>query len=219
MASVDAERLAYAFTKLIPEWAGENLHEAAAWAARISDAEMRSEVLRIVAQLWAAKNPGEALKWAESLPSEADREAMFMDVALYVASSDPAEAVKMRAHYVPEGSFNSALENLTQRWAEQDFSAAWQWTLQRPAVGARDALIERLVFVRAQTDPPAAIALGLEYIANLEVRDEALIAIVHQWARKDWSGAGSWVAEMEGGSLRDRAIAELSATRAAATGL
>jgi hypothetical protein len=78
--------------------------------------------------------------------------------------------------------------------------------------------LSRASFVLSKSDPTAAahVVSGLE---PGNVQDEAAMAALHQWALKDTSAALRWAEEFPEGTLRERALDEISNLRNLATSL
>jgi hypothetical protein len=181
---------------------------AARFAEANDDDATRGMLLHRVAQLWSERDAAAALAWAADLTNPSERDALVTDVCLQVADRDPAEAVRAFGEH-PHGG----LEALAQRWAERDFSAARDWALSRPEGEERDHLVARLAFQQAQDSPLEAATLAAGEIREGETQTEAVMAVLHQWAKRDPAAAAEWVALFPEGRLRTRAIAEMEGIR------
>ncbi|HYP18121.1 MAG TPA: hypothetical protein VEQ65_12990, partial [Opitutus sp.] len=207
-------RLDQAFTELMPALILQDAAAAGRLAAQVADAELRQDVLRLVARLWSAKDPAAAAAWAAALPADVEHDTALSEIASEVASTDAPRAVQLYALYARSAELSPTLETLAHQWADQNFGAALTWTLARPPSAQRESLLARLAFVQARTDPRAAATLATTHLAPGERQDEAVIAVLHQWAQLDPSAAASWVAAFPAGPLRDRASTELAGVSA-----
>jgi hypothetical protein len=80
------------------------------------------------------------------------------------------------------------------RWAARDGDAAESWAAAQPPSAARDVIVSRLVFLRAQTDAPAAVRLADQMLGSGSARDDAYASIVGPWMRRDPASAREWLA-------------------------
>jgi hypothetical protein len=88
---------------------------------------------------------------------------------------------------------DGVVENLTQQWGTKDLNTAQNWALSQPQGEQREQLIERIAFVRSQTDPSGAAALAISDMLPGPAQVEAVMSIVHQRALQDTAGAEAWV--------------------------
>jgi hypothetical protein len=183
---------------------------AARFAETNDDAATREMFLHRVAQLWSERDAAAALAWAADLTKTAERDALVADICLQLADRDPAEAIRALGEHS-----QGALEALAQRWAERDFSAAREWTLSRPEGEPRDRLVARLAFQQAHDSPREAATLAANQIREGETQAEAVMAVLHQWAKRDPAAAAEWIALFPEGGLRTRAASELEGIRSA----
>ena len=209
------EGLELALTKLLPLLVQQNPTAAAHLAESIQDEDLRAEVLSRVGQLWAARDPLTALRWADGLKADSEREAVLAQASRQIAGSDPALAVHLHAQFLHDEFPNSALENLTQLWAERNFNEALDWTSSRAEGAQREQLLARLAYVKAQNAPSEAAQLVLEKIPPGEARDEAAMSVLHVWAQRDWPAASAWVEHFPSEAVRLRARKEFAGMQAA----
>lgn len=192
---------------------------ALAQAFTLGDRGERESRVRDLLSVWAARDADAALSWVSALENSADRRSARSTVCLSVAEGDPRRAVTLAlAHGADEDDDRGLLECLTMQWCEKECEAVVDWARKQPQGEWRDRLLGRVSFVLSKPDPVAAAQLvsGIEPGA---VQDEAAISVLHQWALKDSSAALRWVEEFPEGSLRERALAEISNLRDVATSL
>jgi hypothetical protein len=207
LASTDPQERAGALRRFLPAWVQSDAPGAARFAEGSSPGPGRDEALRIVAQIWGQTNPEAAARWAAMLPDETDRHAVLGAVCLGLAVNDPAQGVHLASTLGLRD--DGVLENLTQQWAAKDISGAQGWVLQQKSGEERDQLVERIAFIRSQTDPAGAVNLISSGIVTGDVQLETIITVVHQWALRDDAAVTSWVAQLPLGEIRDRALNEI----------
>jgi hypothetical protein len=125
------------------------------------------------------------------------------------AEYDPADALRLARKLGLDGTSHALFEDVVQKWANDDFPAALSWANRESAGDQRDRLMARLAFVRSQTQPKAAAQLVVEQIPSGPAQAEAGIAVLHQWALRDFDGALAWVNSFPK-ELQNRARAELT---------
>jgi hypothetical protein len=196
-------------------------HPAAALARAFAH-EKGSERDMLVRELlsgWASRDAGAALNWVSSLEDPAVRRSARATVCLSLAEEDPRNAVVLAlAHGADEDDGGGLLECLATQWCEKEPEAALDWALTQPAGEWKNRLVGRASFVLSKSDPVRAAHL----VSELEpgsLQDEAVMAVLHQWALKDSSAALEWADAFSEPALRERALAEISNLRHLATSL
>jgi hypothetical protein len=167
-------------------------HDAAA-AARIAEREAvgytREVALRVVAQSWTKRDAVAALNWVASLSDPQERDTALENAALELAVYRPQLALQALGRRSVPRSPDSTLEGVVQQWATTDFAAAHAWAEAHPAGRGRDALMTRLVFVRAGQDPADAARIASTAFAADARRIDALSTIVYLWGAQDPAAA------------------------------
>lgn len=209
--SLSIERLNFALTQLLPALVRADPPAAARLAESLTEPNLRAEVMYLVARQWGQFAADEALAWAGGLKVEYEREAALVDAGSDLARENPARALELSARSFRTDQPSAVLENLVQRLAEDRFPAALAWILEHSAGAQREELLARLAWVEARRDPPAAAQRVVDHMRPGDTQDEAVISVLHQWARHDASAALAWVERFPASSLRERAIAELNA--------
>jgi hypothetical protein len=210
IASADFAERRFALTNLLPALALKNASAAALLAESFTEPDVRREALCRVAQIWAALDSSRALAWAASLSDESERDTALTEVCLQLFQLNPAEAVLTRARFIAEDTPNLGLSALVQQWAGIDFAAAMTWVYDRAESEQRNGLIARLALVQSQTQPVDAFTLVMQQMSPGDAQNEAFISVLHQWATRDLNSAGTWIAALPAGSLRERAQRELA---------
>jgi len=209
LASTDPADHTVVFSHLLAALVRADPQAAAHFAETIDLAGTRELILHRVAQLWAARDAGTALEWAVKLPTPGERDALVTDVCLQFSERDPAEAVRTLSQHAPGENPYGGLEALAQRWAENDFPAARDWALSRPAGERRDRFIARIALHLAEDSPLEAATFVVKEIPEGGTQTEAVMAVLHQWTMRDPAAAAEWVKLFPEGGLRTRAIAEI----------
>jgi hypothetical protein len=168
----------------------------------------REEALRLVCQGWGSQNGLAAMAWAAELSDTDDRASSMANVSIGMSQADPAYALVMAKQYgvVDNGGL---YENMVALWAGRDAAGAFDWVDTLPDGPEKDAMMERVAFAASKTSPADAALLATSEISDGPIRDDAVLAVLHQWAMRDLSAASSWVAQFPQGQLRDRAEAQL----------
>lgn len=163
-------------------------HDAPA-AARIAEREtaeyLREVALRVVAQSWARRDAVAALNWAGSLSEQGERDAAIENAALELANSQPQLALQALGRRSAPRSPDPTLAGVVQQWATNDFAAAFAWAESQPAESDRDALLMRMVFVRAGQDPPDAARIANTAFSGNAQRIDALATLARFWGEQD----------------------------------
>ena len=166
---------------------------------------------------WVMSNPAEASAWLTTAPAGTMRDDVAELVCLQQAQSDPPQALALAEQFGGSHKTN-ILENVTQQWAEQDESAAYQWAAGQPPGDERDRLLGRIALVQSKSAPDLAARMVAQQISPGAVQDEAAISVLYQWAAIDRNAALAWAESFPAGNLRDRAIREVEGAADAAAG-
>lgn len=158
-----------------------------------------------------AQDPHAVLEWAAQQPADENRNVVLVAACYEIANVNPAEAIALAEKYALTN--HSALANLTERWARQDFSAAHTWVLAKPAGEERNDLAARVGYVWSAIEPTAAAEFVVQEIPPGSAQTEAAISVLHQWALHDFAGAKAWAELFPHGETRQRAMNELAGIR------
>lgn len=156
-----------------------------------------------------ADAPHAALESLLQSPSRDQNWSLCADPHLQSAVVDAANRLALSTHPKWGKDDPVALENFVQLWAQADLTSACDWVQHNPAGPIRDALITRVAFVGAQSDPNAAAWLVVEEIPPGHIHEEAVVMVLHQWAIQDPASAVAWVNLFPDTPFRDRALREL----------
>ncbi len=182
-------------------------------ADALHDQSDREGRIRSLLTDWAARDAEAALDWVSGLENPAARRSARSTICLAVAETDPRQAVTLAlAHGADEDDHGALLEHLTMHWCGQEPEAALSWACGQPPGEWRDRLLASASFVLSKSDPAAAAHL----VSDLEpgtVQDEAVMAVLHQWALQDSAAALEWAEAFPESALRHRAVAEITNLR------
>ena len=172
-----------------------------------------------IAQAWAIRDPDAAMEWARQRSNADERERLQEIIIAEREKQDAPDAPESQiidqlsdavAHIDADSSKEVHVENLTQKWAAKNLSAAFEWAEQQPEGEIRDNLIKRIALVQSLSAPVEAARLVAEQITPGPGQAEAAIMVVHQWGLRDFAGATAWVASFPEGALKERARQELN---------
>jgi hypothetical protein len=97
-----------------------------------------------------------------------------------------------------------------RQWAGRDFVAALDCAERQPAGRWREEMFGWLALVIARVDPAEAATMTERDMKPGPVRNETVIAILHQWAHIDLARAAAWADSFARGPFRDRALDEVA---------
>jgi hypothetical protein len=83
----------------------------------------------------------------------------------------------------------------------------------QPAGDLHDRLIARVAFALAGSAPFKAACYVAEKMQAGPIQNEAVISVLHQWAKTDIVGASDWAENLQDDVLRERATNELAGLR------
>jgi hypothetical protein len=181
--------------RMLTSWVRDDAPAAARYAELQTDPFLREVALRTVAHRWAQIDRDGAVQWASSLADETERDGAIENVAL--ALSDPRAALDLLARRGAEKWPDAARVGVIAAWAARDFAAAQAWAEAQPPGAARDDITQRLVFLRAQTDPLAATVLASGMLDEATARRDAYASIIRIWVARDPEAARGWAASAD----------------------
>jgi hypothetical protein len=187
-----------AFYELLPRLMAGDPAAAGRLALAWEPGRRREELLREVVRLWAAADPGSLITWQTSLPDPADRALAAEAMTAQVAQTDPAGALEL-AWLLRVGLEDGRIERQAQLWTEEEPAAAIAWVRTQPTGNLRDRLLARIARVRARSNPTEATGLLLTYMSPGNERDEALLAVVGEWTRRNAANAAAGTGQFPGG--------------------
>lgn len=179
-------------------------------AARLLELEFsakrRDVLIRHLSRVWGEVDVEGALAWAQALPDAHERAVARRAICLAQSRTDPAAAVRNCAN---DAEAAAELQGVFQTWAASDVASAGEWLAAQPANAGTEKLRLRYVQVLSRTDPREALRIAQENFAGDPDRDEAMIAVVHQWAIREPRAAWDWATNQAPDHLRSRVFAEI----------
>jgi len=155
------------------------------------------------------------LAWAQALPEPQERNLARRAVCLSLSQTNPAAAVERWAENDAEGEAD--FQGIFQAWAESDPASAGEWLDAQPVNARLGRLRQRYVHVLAKTNPQEALRMTEERFTVPADRDEAVLAVLHQWGLQNPNAARDWVGSYAPDELKARALAEIEGLESYAT--
>lgn len=148
-------------------------------------------------------------------PSPADAPVVVRLFSLPSSRSAPAEPEPRIAFLDLKSQAVSAADRyrcgiLFRHWADRDFAAALECADRQPAGPWREEMFGWLAMVVARMSPAEAATMADRDMNPGPVRNETVMAILHQWARIDLARAAAWADSFPLGPFRDRALDEVA---------
>ena len=156
---------------------------------------------------WAMENPAQALAWMSQAPAGEQRDTLAEIVCAQMAETDPAQSVQLAERFGQ--NCTNLLENLVYQWSERNAAEARTYALEKPPGEERDRLLARVALTCAKENPAEAAQLVVDEIATGEIKNEAVMSVLHQWGLRQPREALAWAELFPEGELRQRALAEL----------
>lgn len=209
LSSADPGRRDLVLERNLARWVADDPAAAARFAELQSEPFLREAGLRSVAQKWAELDRDAAALWATSLADRTERDQVIEDVALVSSNSDPRASLALLGQRSAEVPRDAARAGVITAWATRDFEGARAWAEAQPPGASRDDIVQRLVFLRAQTDPRAAALLADQLLGDAAARRDAYASIIRAWLERDPEAMKMW-AESTDVETRRRIDAELT---------
>jgi hypothetical protein len=195
--------------RMLSAWARFAPASAARYADLQDDPFLREVAQRTVALTWAAIDYRAAETWATAHGSQAELAKLVGAVARVLGETDPHAALELISRYDGEAAEAASRVSILVGWAGRDFAATQSWLEAQPPGPARDAIAQRLIFLRAEDDPAAAAALADRALMDEAVRRDALASIIRPWMDRDAEAVRSWAATLDP-ETRRRVDAEIA---------
>jgi hypothetical protein len=193
----------------LPDLVRRDPHKVARFVELEPSSKQREVLVRHVSRLWGESDAEGAFAWAEDLPDSQERDLAGRAICLSLAQTNPSDAVNRCAWIVADAAGEADFQGVFQAWVQSDPVSASEWLDAQPASARVDKLRQRQVHVLAQTKPLTALRLTQDGFTSPSVRDEAVLAVLHQWALQDPDAARDWAANYAPVELRPRAISEI----------
>ena len=180
-------------------------HDALVWAESCNDPQLRERLLFAVLQAWGEKEPRAAVDWA--LRENPDSRFIRMEAALKGAATQPEIALEIGHQLIARdpdtgSAYATALVGALSGVGE--FQTALQLAIDGPADSRADWLAN--TFRRWGESQPGDAAKALQSIADKELHDAALQALVTGWAANNPADLASFAMSLSAPEERSRAL-------------
>jgi hypothetical protein len=189
--------------------------KAARYIELQSPSKRREVLIRHFSRLWGESDVEAALAWVQALPDAQESNLARRAVCLSLSQTNPAAAVERCAGSDAEGEAD--FQGIFQAWAQSDPASAGEWLDAQPASTRLDRLRQRYVHVLAKTNPREALRMTQEGFTVPADRDEAVLAVLHQWGLRNPNAARDWAGSYAPDELKVRALAEIEGLESYAT--
>ncbi len=193
----------------LPEIVQRDPRDAARFIELQPASKQREALVRHFSRLWGESDAEGAFAWAQSLPDARESDLANSAVCLSLSRANPAAAVKRCGEYGADPAGDADFQGIFQAWVQSDSAAAGEWLAAQPASARLDKLRQRQVFVLAKTSPLQALGIAQQGFTAQADRDEAVVAVLHQWGLQDPSAARDWARNSSPEELKARALAEI----------
>jgi hypothetical protein len=171
-------------TTLAGQWAAIDSSGTAAWAAGLSNAELRKKTLPDVIAIWANISPGDAANFVLNLPDDATRDETLISVVSAWSHKDPEAAIAW-LDQIPESiAKQRAIQQAVTIWASTAPEAAGSWLKQKAADDSRDAALVSYSTLLEHSSVAQAFQWA-EQIQDQDIRAHQLEFVGKTWLRKD----------------------------------
>jgi hypothetical protein len=191
----------------LPDIVRRDPHKAARFIELQPPSKQREVLIRHFSRIWGESDAESALAWAQALPYTQESNLARRAVCLSMSQTNPAAAVERCAENDVEGEAD--FQGIFQAWAQSDPASASKWLAAQPASARVDRLRQRYVHVLAKTNPREALRMTQEAFTVPAVRNEAVLAVLHQWGLQDPRAAREWAGNYAPDDLKARALAEI----------
>ncbi len=175
---------------------------AAAYAATLTDPEMKKGAFESVADLLFRNDPQKAMEYVKANASESFSQGAVGDLARRLSQKDPAQGIEF-ASSLPQGNARQdAYKNSFREWAANNPTEASTALNNLPQGADRDSAASGLARAVVRDDAAAAIAWA-ESIRNVDLKQESLTEVLQRNYRKDpdsvlaYMNNNQWTAEQQ----------------------
>lgn len=176
----------------VGEWASADANLPIAWAAKMENSPLRTEVLATATLALSESDPEAAARLAiQALPEGRKKDITVVGIVQRWTQKEPEKAADWVKSFPPGQLRDSAAENVVNLWSDQalDKPAEWLDTLEGPT---RDAAVSTYVGKLAAVSPPTA-AVWAESIADPALRLRELERLGERWLAVDGPTAKAWL--------------------------
>jgi hypothetical protein len=180
---------------------------AIAWARAQAAPELLTNVVAGIARA----HPERGLEIITELP-DAQQQQMLVQTLTMTRTLRSEQLAALANRLSTEPNRGSALQMLTNRWAQQSPADALEWLLANPSRATPSAIAQAGMSL-ARTNPAAAVG-QLDRIPH-ELRGSWIRAAAAGYAQSDPRGAAGWIAQYRGEPGYDAGLAAVAARMAA----
>lgn len=183
--------------------------EAAEWARKLGDKELRKSYMRLAAIRWinsSPHDPAALLCWASKL-NAADHADVITAAGGELVRTDPIRALGLAAELPAGRERDEWVGRAAAEWTVTDQAAAAEWVARIEDDDFRQQITSQVVAAAAEQDPARAAGIALAAMTPGEVQDRAVVSVVARWVQSDPQAAAEWVVSFpsEGSIRRDAA--------------
>ncbi|XOV88965.1 MAG: hypothetical protein ACFHX7_03540 [Pseudomonadota bacterium] len=150
---------------------------------RISDNQIRAQLLQGLARYKAGSDPESALDWLENYSGEAGYLPAYQNVIAMLASADPDRAATLVRGVAAEDNMGGVISSVANAWYQRSPDDAISWITSLPSSGSRNQAISSLTAMLVHRDLDRAINL-MDELPSGEERENARRTIAVNWARR-----------------------------------
>ena len=190
--------------------AEQDLHSVVAFADTLPNEEERRAVLQNISHRIREQGVESVVAFFSQHPSPILEKELASGLVEEWAKIDREEAIEWMAQLGSQDVFHNAQSGLINVWAQEDPQGAVAYIENEVEPKRRDEAYRRVINQMVYNDPEAAIA-WLTHLPEREVTTEKAIyqQIANTYSDVDPLAASEWIAEMEGGELRDVSVESL----------
>lgn len=202
-----------AVSQIFSSWGNDNPRQAAEAIFRLPPGQIFSNAASQVASQWSRTGTkSEVLGWVRKLP-EGEIRLNSVDAVFKQWATDDLSAAQSAMAGLNATERSRAVRAIGDGWSQKDPEAALRWASSLTNDEDRRDVVRNAINHMARMSPESA-ARKVESLPAGE-RGPAIQAVVSQWASRDATSAGEWLARQPVGDARDGAITTLARTLAA----
>jgi hypothetical protein len=155
-----------------------------------------------VIQRWAELSPVDAFAHITNLPESHLKIVVIKTATIKLATWNPERAAATVTGIAPGPSRNEAMRITGGVWAKTDAKKALAWADSLPEGGAKNSVLQSILFVWVQIDPVAACT-RIQELPPADTTKETLLAnVASGWGALDPQAALKWASSLPDGLER-----------------
>lgn len=177
---------------IVEEKLKQGTESAAAWAASLTDPDMKKGAFESVAEQMYRNDPQKAMEYVKANAAESYSSGAVGELARRLGGSDPQQALTF-SQGLPEGATRSeAYKSTFREWANSNPTEASTQLNSMPKGADRDAAASGLARSVAREDSAGAIAWA-ESIGDPAIKQESLQEVLQRTFRTDPEAANAYM--------------------------